>query len=81
MCIRDRTLEGQIVRLSDKIAYVNHDVDDAIRAGIMDENDIHEEIAAALGSGYGERINTLVNDVIENSMGKGEIIPVSYTHL
>lgn len=69
-----QTLEGQIVRLSDKIAYVNHDVDDAIRAGIMDENDIPEEIAAALGSGYGERINTLVNDVIENSMGKGEII-------
>lgn len=67
------TLEGRIVRLSDRIAYVNHDVDDAIRAGIMKNEDIPDEISSALGMTYGERIDTLVKDVIESSMGKDGI--------
>ena len=68
------TLEGRIVRISDRIAYVNHDVDDAIRAGILKEDDIPAEISGALGSSYSERINSLVADVISASYGKNEIV-------
>ena len=54
------TLEGQVVRTSDRIAYINHDIDDAIRAGILSESDIPREIADVLGSSHSARINTLV---------------------
>ena len=64
------TLEGQIVRLSDRIAYINHDIDDAIRAGILKNGDIPREIAAVLGETHAERINTLVCDVIASSMDR-----------
>lgn len=67
------TLEGRIVRLADRIAYVNHDVDDAVRAGVLREEDIPDEISGLLGFTYGERINTLVADVIESSYGKDDI--------
>jgi len=58
------TLEGQIVRRSDQIAYVNHDIDDAIRAGILTNDDIPPEITAVLGHDHSTRINTLVTDII-----------------
>lgn len=68
-----RTLEGQIVRLSDKIAYLNHDIDDAIRGGILTETQIPEEFHRALGDTTRKRLNTLIHDVVTNSMGKAEI--------
>ena len=64
------TLEGQVVRLSDKIAYVNHDVDDAIRGGILSEADIPPKFRKILGSSTKERLNTITHDVIVNSMDK-----------
>ena len=64
------TLEGQIVRLSDRIAYINHDIDDAMRAGILKNEDIPPEIAAVLGNTHSQRINTLVSDVVQTSMGR-----------
>ena len=64
------TLEGQIVRLSDRIAYINHDIDDAVRANILKNEDIPREIVAALGETHSERINTLVSDVVASSMDK-----------
>ncbi len=64
------TLEGQIIRLSDRIAYINHDIDDAMRAGILTEEDIPRDIAAILGESHSQRINTLVCDIVTHSMGK-----------
>lgn len=61
------TLEGRIVKASDKIAYVNHDIDDAKTAGIISENDIPDNIRETLGKTKTERINTLVMSVINNS--------------
>lgn len=61
------TLEGRIVKLADKIAYINHDIDDAIRGGIMTEEDIPLTIRLALGTNKSERINTLVTNCVENS--------------
>ncbi len=61
------TLEGQIVRKSDQIAYVNHDIDDAIRAGILREEDIPREITHILGCCHRDRVNTLVCDVLLTS--------------
>ena len=58
------TLEGQIIRRADQIAYVNHDIDDAIRAGILSDADIPREIAAVLGQSHSQRIDTLVCDAI-----------------
>ncbi len=62
-----KTLEGRIVRFSDRIAYINHDIDDATIAGIMQESDIPVEIRDTLGYSKSERINTLVMNCIENS--------------
>ncbi len=67
------TLEGQIVRTADKIAYVNHDVDDAIRAGILRGEDIPAEIRCAIGETNGERIDTFIKDVIGSSIDTGTI--------
>jgi len=64
------TLEGQIVRMSDKIAYVNHDVDDAIRGGILMEADIPPKYRKVLGNSTKERLNTITHDVIIHSMDK-----------
>ena len=68
-----KTLEGQIVRRADQIAYVNHDIDDAIRAGILTAEDIPRDIAAMLGENQRDRINTLVCDVIFPSREAGSI--------
>ncbi|MBQ9885312.1 MAG: deoxyguanosinetriphosphate triphosphohydrolase [Lachnospiraceae bacterium] len=67
------TLEGKIVRLSDKIAYISHDVDDAIRAGMLNESMLPSEITDVLGTSVKERLNKLVHDIILNSMDKPEI--------
>ncbi len=61
------TLEGRAVKLADKIAYINHDIDDAVRAGVMSEEDIPLEIRQVLGFSKSQRINTLVLSAIENS--------------
>lgn len=68
------TLEGQIVRRSDQIAYVNHDIDDAVRAGILLDSDIPKSISAILGDHHSQRINTLVCDMIRTSREAGEIL-------
>ena len=65
------TLEGQVVRRSDQIAYVNHDIDDAIRAGILTNEDIPEAISGVLGYNHSQRINTLVCDAIVTSREAG----------
>ena len=67
------TLEGQIVRLSDKIAYVNHDIDDAIRGGILSGDDIPKKYRTMLGDSLKERLNTITHDVIINSMEQPKI--------
>ena len=68
------TLEGKIVRFSDKIAYINHDIDDAIRAGILKEEDIPQEFREVLGGSTRERLNTLIHDIIHSSEGKPDIL-------
>ena len=68
------TLEGQIVRISDRIAYVNHDIDDAIRAGIMAGDDIPKSISSVLGQNHSQRINTLVCDIITASRESDSIV-------
>ena len=68
------TMEGQIIRRADQMAYVNHDIDDAIRAGILSDSDIPDTIASVLGRVHRERINTLVCDCILSSREEGSII-------
>ena len=68
------TLEGQIVRRADQIAYVNHDIDDAIRAGILTDEDIPRSIARILGHTHSDRIDTLVCDLIHTSREAGQIL-------
>ena len=68
------TLEGQIVRRSDQIAYVNHDIDDAVRAGILCNEDIPKSISQVLGTHHSQRINTLVCDMIQSSREAGSIV-------
>ena len=67
------TGEGKVVRVADRIAYINHDIDDALRAGVLKESDIPGEFVKTLGTKHGERINTLVLDMIEESGKTGEI--------
>ena len=67
------TLEGQIVRRADQIAYVNHDVDDAIRAGILSGDDIPRDIVAVLGDNHSQRVDTLVRDAINTSREAGVV--------
>jgi dGTPase len=61
------TLEGQIVKLSDAVAYINHDIGDAIRAGLIGEDELPPEVTETLGRSHSERINTLVTDIVEYS--------------
>lgn len=67
------SLEGQIVKFSDRIAYINHDIDDAIRAGIIDEKDLPKDCIEVLGSSHGLRINNMIFDIVKNSLNKDEI--------
>ncbi len=67
------TLEGQVVSISDRIAYINHDIDDAIRAKILSLEDLPKDCVSLLGDNHNKRINTMVVDVIKNSMDKSII--------
>lgn len=67
------TLEGRIIKYADRIAYINHDIDDAVRAGIMSVDDIPAEILNVVGRGHGERINAMVKSVIDASTDRPEI--------
>ncbi len=68
------TMEGKIVRLSDKIAYINHDIDDAIRGKILSESDLPDEFTNILGHSKKERLNTMIYDIVNNSLDKPDII-------
>ena len=74
------TLEGKAVRLSDKIAYINHDIDDGIRAGILKESDIPSEYTDVLGNSTKERLNTMISDIIMNSIGKNDLVMSEPVH-
>ena len=69
-----RTLEGQIVRIADRIAYINHDIDDALRARVLHEEDLPEEFCRVLGHTSAERINTLITDLVTQSEGQNRIL-------
>ncbi len=67
------TLEGRIVRIADRIAYINHDIDDALRGGLITEDDLPSEPVSFFGSGQGARISGMVNDLVGTSTGRSEI--------
>lgn len=69
--ILPQTLEGMVVRYADKIAYLNHDMDDSIRANLLTENDIPTEIRRELGQTHHDRINNMIHDMVNFSYGKG----------
>lgn len=64
------TLEGMVVNYSDRIAYINHDIDDAIRAGIIKESDLPRSATDLLGSSHGDRINAMIRDMVRTSEGR-----------
>ena len=68
-----RTLEGRIVRLVDRIAYINHDIDDAVRAGVLDPGELPRDQLELLGDTGSRRIDTLVHDLVETSAQAGDI--------
>ena len=68
-----QTLEGQVVRIADKIAYLNHDIDDAIRAGILSENDLPQEITTVLGDTLSHRIDNMISSIVRNSFNKPQV--------
>lgn len=68
------TLEGKVVRLSDKIAYINHDIDDAIRGKIITEEDIPKVYTDVLGNTTKKRLDTLVHDIVKNSVNQPDIL-------
>ena len=63
-------MEGKIIKVADRIAYINHDIDDAIRGGVLKLEDIPKELISTLGRGHGERINRMVSSVITQSTDK-----------
>ena len=67
------TKEGEAVSLADRIAYINHDIEDAIRAGVLKETDLPENAVRVLGKATKERINTAITDIYENSFETGEV--------
>ena len=69
-----KTLEGKVVRLSDKIAYINHDIDDAITAKILKESDLPKDVTDVIGNSVKSRIDFLVKDIVYNSYDKNDII-------
>ncbi|ADL33661.1 dGTP triphosphohydrolase Dgt [Butyrivibrio proteoclasticus B316] len=73
MDLRPATLEGRVVRLSDKIAYMHHDMDDAIRGGILVESDIPRDLAKVIGNSNREWIDTFIHDIISVSMDTDDI--------
>jgi dGTPase len=69
-----RTLEGRIVRVIDRVAYINHDIDDAVRAGLLREQELPGEPIAVLGASGSARIDALVHDMVEHSQLAGDIV-------
>jgi dGTPase len=69
-----QTLEGRIVRVIDRVAYINHDIDDAVRAGLLREEDLPEQPIGVLGASGSARIDALVHDMVEHSAHAGEIV-------
>jgi dGTPase len=69
-----QTLEGRIVRVIDRVAYINHDIDDAVRAGLLSEQDLPSEPIAVLGASGSTRIDALVHDMVEHSSQAGDIV-------
>jgi dGTPase len=69
-----RTLEGRIVRLVDRVAYINHDIDDAVRAGVLDERALPQDALGVLGRTGSVRIDTLVHDLVEHAEIAGDIV-------
>jgi dGTPase len=72
--VQPATLEGKIVRIVDRVAYINHDIDDAVRFGILDPADLPQEEVALLGERGSRRIDTLVHDLVEHSKRMGDIV-------
>src|SRR5918912_537552 len=72
--VEPETLEGRIVRLVDRFAYINHDIDDALRAGLLEPADLPVEPIALLGDTGSERIDTLVHDLVEHAERAGDIV-------
>ena len=68
------TLEGKVVRFSDKIAYIHHDMDDAIRAGILKEGDVPREIGDVIGYTCGERLDHFIHDIVTSSIGRDDVM-------
>ena len=68
------TMEGKVVRFADKIAYINHDIDDAMRAGIISEEDLPQECTEVLGHTTRDRINSMIHDIVRNSEGEPVIM-------
>jgi dGTPase len=68
------TLEGRIVRIIDRVAYINHDIDDALRAGLLHEDELPADPIAVLGPDGGKRIDALVHDMVESSERAGDIV-------
>jgi dGTPase len=72
--LEPRTLEGKIVRIVDRVAYINHDIDDAVRFGILDPASLPQAEVALLGDRGSQRIDTLVHDLVESSKDAGDIV-------
>ena len=72
--MRPATLEGRLVALADRIAYINHDIDDAERAGMLAARDLPAKCVEALGDTHGRRIDTLIRDVVRTSDGQDDIM-------
>ncbi len=67
------TLEGRVVKISDRVAYINHDIDDSVRAGVIRAEDLPEEAGELLGRTHSKRINSMVTDIISFSANRGDI--------
>ena len=67
------TLEGKVVRLADKIAYIHHDMDDAVRGGILTEEEVPEEISSVIGYSCGQRLDFFIHNIVTNSKGRDDV--------
>ncbi len=68
--LKPETLEGECVARADRIAYINHDIDDAIRAGVLREFELPQDLMRVLGETHGQRINTMIADIVRESQGQ-----------
>jgi len=74
------TLEGRIIKLADRIAYINHDIDDAVRGGMISAESIPLECRKALGNTHGERIDNMIVDIVRNSQNKPDVAMTAEIH-